>query len=106
MEGKHKRKEESPSERAAKDIFSGTVGGVAIVMVGHPFDTVKVRLQTQPSTSPIYSGTIDCVRKTAQWEGLRGFYKGVGSPLVGQMFFRAFSFLSTCTHRYLFVYAL
>ncbi|KAL4421587.1 hypothetical protein ABPG75_010878 [Micractinium tetrahymenae] len=72
-----------------KDSFAGTVGGVAVTLVGHPFDTVKVRLQTQPTTNPIYSGAIDCVRKTLQWEGIGGLYKGVTSPLAGQMFFRA-----------------
>ena len=32
---------------------------------------------------------LDCARKTVQWEGLGGLYKGVASPLAGQMFFRA-----------------
>ena len=32
---------------------------------------------------------VDCAKKTIQWEGLGGLYKGVASPLVGQMFFRA-----------------
>lgn len=72
-----------------KDSFAGTVGGVAVTLVGHPFDTVKVRLQTQPTSNPIYSGAVDCVRKTLQWEGVGGLYKGVTSPLAGQMFFRA-----------------
>ena len=29
-------------------------GGIAVTLVGHPFDTTKVRLQTQSSTNPIY----------------------------------------------------
>ena len=29
-------------------------GGVVVTLVGHPFDTLKVRLQTQSSTKPIY----------------------------------------------------
>ena len=32
---------------------------------------------------------MDCVKKTLQWEGVPGLYKGVTSPLAGQMFFRA-----------------
>lgn len=70
-----------------------------------PFDTVKVRLQTQPTVNPIYcepssqpvlavcfalsksakrltgillvnaAGFIDCTRKTLQWEGVAGLYK-------------------------------
>lgn len=73
----------------AKDSFAGTVGGVAVTLVGHPFDTVKVRLQTQSMAKPIYNGAIDCFRKTLLWEGVPGLYKGVTSPLAGQMFFRA-----------------
>ncbi|KAI8469677.1 MAG: mitochondrial carrier domain-containing protein [Monoraphidium minutum] len=72
-----------------KDVFAGTCGGISVTLVGHPFDTIKVRLQTQPVDKPIYSGVVDCVRKTVQWEGLSGLYKGVASPLAGQMFFRA-----------------
>lgn len=73
----------------AKDVFAGTCGGISVTLVGHPFDTLKVRLQTQPMDKPIYSGVLDCARKTVQWEGLGGLYKGVASPLAGQMFFRA-----------------
>lgn len=64
-------------------------GGIAVVAVGHPFDTVKVRLQTQSISNPVYSGAIDCLKKTLKWEGIQGLYKGVSSPLAGQMFFRA-----------------
>ena len=37
----------------------------------------------------ISGGVVDCARKTVQWEGLGGLYKGVAAPLAGQMFFRA-----------------
>ena len=72
---------------ALADIVRGTVGGISLTIVGHPFDTIKVRLQTQPAGNTLYSSALDCVRKTYQWEGLRGFYKGVASPLAGQMAF-------------------
>ena len=52
----------------------------------------KVRLQTQSATNPIYSGLGDCVRKTLKNEGFGGFYKGVASPLWGQMFLNAWQF--------------
>lgn len=32
-------------------------GGIAVTLVGHPFDTVKVRLQTQDFAKPIYCKT-------------------------------------------------
>ncbi|KAJ2803215.1 Mitochondrial carrier protein ymc2 [Coemansia guatemalensis] len=66
--------------RAVKDCVAGSVGGIAQVLAGQPFDTVKVRLQTQPD---IYKGTMDAVRKTVQNDGFGGFYKGTTTPLVG-----------------------
>lgn len=77
----------------SRDIFAGTCGGIVVTLVGHPFDTLKVRLQTQPIKQPLYHGLVDCFQKTLKWEGLGGFYKGVMSPLAGQMGFRALMFL-------------
>lgn len=76
------------------DIFAGTIAGINVTLVGHPFDTLKVRLQTQPAEKPIYDGLIDCFKKTLKWEGFGGLYKGVASPLAGQMLFRANLFLA------------
>ena len=39
----------------ARDTVAGTCGGIAVVAIGHPFDTLKVRLQTQSMTNPLYS---------------------------------------------------
>uniref|UniRef100_A0A9L0J4A3 Solute carrier family 25 member 20 n=1 Tax=Equus asinus TaxID=9793 RepID=A0A9L0J4A3_EQUAS len=51
-----------------KNLLAGGFGGMCLVFVGHPLDTVKVRLQTQPPSlpgqPPMYSGTFDCFRKT------------------------------------------
>jgi solute carrier family 25 carnitine/acylcarnitine transporter 20/29 len=52
--------------------------------------TTKTRLQTSPRG--FYKGTLDCVTKTWRWEGVGGFYAGMWSPMMGQIFFRAISF--------------
>jgi solute carrier family 25 (mitochondrial carnitine/acylcarnitine transporter), member 20/29 len=52
--------------------------------VGHPFDTIKVRLQTSPRSH--FKGPLDCVLQTIRKEGVRGVYKGATPPLVGWMF--------------------
>ena len=67
--------------RTSKNVVAGTVAGIAVCLVGHPFDTLKVRLQTQPINNPIYSGLADCVYKTLKWEGIGGLYAGVGKYL-------------------------
>ena len=56
---------------------------MAKLAVGHPFDTIKVRLQT--SANPQFHGPVDCVLKTFRYEGLRGFFKGASPPLMGWM---------------------
>ena len=47
---------------------AGGVGGICAVVVGHPFDLVKVRLQT--ADKGVYTGAVDVVRKTVAREGL------------------------------------
>lgn len=64
-----------------KDLFGGTVGGIAQVLVGQPFDTVKVRLQSAPEGT--YNGAGDVIKKLLANEGPKGFYKGTLTPLVG-----------------------
>lgn len=49
-------------------LIAGGVGGVFAVVVGHPFDLVKVRLQT--AEKGVYNGAMDVVRKTIAKEGL------------------------------------
>jgi solute carrier family 25 carnitine/acylcarnitine transporter 20/29 len=89
-----RRKHRTNFQNIMVDILSGTIAGINVTLVGHPFDTLKVRLQTQPHNNPIYSGVVDCVQKTIKWEGFAGLYKGVQSPLIGQMFFRANTFFA------------
>eukprot|EP01135_Chromosphaera_perkinsii_P004525 Nk52_evm19s287 gene=Nk52_evmTU19s287 len=69
--------------QTTKDIVSGTAGGIAQVLIGQPFDTLKVRLQTQSSVNPIYSGVGDCLKKTVKNEGFSALYKGTLAPLIG-----------------------
>jgi solute carrier family 25 carnitine/acylcarnitine transporter 20/29 len=70
------------SLQSLRALVAGGVGGVCAVVVGHPFDLVKVRLQT--AEKGVYTGAMDVVRRTIAREGLaRGLYAGVSAPLVG-----------------------
>ncbi|CRG86002.1 Mitochondrial substrate carrier family protein L [Talaromyces islandicus] len=70
-------------KRDYKGFVAGVFSGVAKLSVGHPFDTIKVRLQTSKNAQ--FKGPLDCVLQTVRKEGLRGFYKGATPPLVGWM---------------------
>ncbi|TRM60189.1 mitochondrial carrier domain-containing protein [Schizophyllum amplum] len=64
-----------------KAFIAGGFGGVCAVLVGHPFDLTKTRLQT--AAEGTYKGGIDVVRKTLAKDGLTGMYRGVVPPLLG-----------------------
>ncbi|XP_075211537.1 mitochondrial ornithine transporter 1 isoform X2 [Lycorma delicatula] len=65
------------------DFTSGSLGAVALVYVGQPLDTVKVKLQTFPC---LYKGMWDCLRHTLVSEGVRrGLYAGTVPALVANV---------------------
>lgn len=66
-----------------KDFCCGTFAGWLQVIVGQPFDIIKVRIQAQSPINPVYKGTLDCAKQIYFNEGFWSFYKGTLSPLVG-----------------------
>jgi hypothetical protein len=52
------------------------------LMVGNPFDVIKIRLQTQSS---FYHGPLDCFKKIFIEEGIFAYWKGV-TPALGSAF--------------------
>ncbi|KAF1797438.1 mitochondrial carrier domain-containing protein [Mucor lusitanicus] len=73
---------EKPNVNTLDSVLSGLVGGLAGLAVGHPFDTVKVRLQSRELASR-YKGTWNCFVTTIKQEKFVGLYKGMASPAVG-----------------------
>ncbi|KAF3038918.1 hypothetical protein E8E11_001099 [Didymella keratinophila] len=67
-----------------RGFVAGVFSGIAKLSVGHPFDTVKVRLQTTDTSH--FRGPLDCLLQTVRKEGFTGLYKGATPPLVGWMF--------------------
>jgi solute carrier family 25 (mitochondrial carnitine/acylcarnitine transporter), member 20/29 len=82
-----------------RSLAAGGFGGVCAVVVGHPFDLVKVgfivnelrglatdqmQVRLQTAERGVYSSALDVVRKSIARDGLRrGLYAGVSAPLVG-----------------------
>lgn len=94
---------------ALVDFIAGTVAGIASLVAGHPFDTVKTRLQAQAqetkgtsarpsapttSTTPLllqngvadgrrYRSALDALRTIVREESVTGLFKGITSPMLG-----------------------
>ncbi|KAL2726461.1 mitochondrial ornithine transporter 1 [Vespula squamosa] len=65
------------------DFVAGSLGGIALVYVGQPLDTVKVKMQTFPS---IYKGMLNCFVKTVKTDGIiRGLYAGTVPAVVANV---------------------
>ncbi|KAF9189340.1 hypothetical protein BGZ51_009654 [Haplosporangium sp. Z 767] len=66
--------------------------GIAGLCVGHPWDTVKVRLQSKELAAK-YSGTWNCFSTILKQEKVKGLYKGmVGVALVNALLFGVYGF--------------
>jgi solute carrier family 25 carnitine/acylcarnitine transporter 20/29 len=65
-----------------KGLISGGVGGMCLVLAGHPFDLVKTRLQTA-AAGQYPNGAMDVVRSSLRDSGVRGLFRGMSAPLMG-----------------------
>lgn len=60
-----------------------STGGVALVYVGQPLDTVKVKMQTFPT---MYNGMVNCFLRTLRSDGIaRGLYAGTIPAVVANV---------------------
>jgi hypothetical protein len=65
--------------------LSGGASGFGTAALLTPVELVKCRLQVQESGRVVYTGPIDCVRKTWRLEGLRAFYTGHSATLLREV---------------------
>lgn len=88
------------SASALVDFVAGTMGGIASLLAGHPFDTVKTRLQAQPAS---VSGVASLVSEQGNMavESSHGGGAGGGGSKVGRVPKRSSTsvgqYLSTCS---------
>lgn len=59
-----------------EEFVLGSFAGFAICIVGHPFDTVKTRMQNS------HKSLVSVMTSTIRQEGVLAFYKGITSPLA------------------------
>ncbi|KAI4299405.1 hypothetical protein L6164_032872 [Bauhinia variegata] len=71
-----------------KQYVAGLLAGVATVATGHPFDTVKVKLQKHNTEvhGIQYRSGLHCTARILKTEGIRGLYRGATSSFIGMAF--------------------
>ncbi|XP_007025577.2 PREDICTED: mitochondrial arginine transporter BAC1 [Theobroma cacao] len=79
---------ESSAPSGYKEYLAGLLAGVATVITGHPFDTVKVKLQKHNTEvhGIKYRNGLHCTARILATEGVRGLYTGATSSFVGVAF--------------------
>jgi len=63
---------------ALNSFVAGSVSGVCSIVVGQPFDTIKVRMQV----NPMYKSGMDCLRQSLKTEGVASLFKGMVPPIA------------------------
>ena len=69
----------SATREFALALASGGLYGATNTVVGHPFDTVKTKMQTQSGFTS--SGALASARQILSSEGAVGFYRGCLPPM-------------------------
>lgn len=80
----------SALEEGVASFLCGMLFGATTVAVGHPLDTVKTRMQADPSFKTF--NTWQSIKVIHRDAGIVGFYRGVLPPLIGSTFFRSIQF--------------
>lgn len=67
-----------PSGKQPTELYNyhSQVAGVVSKSIEHPFDLVKVRLQSQPLDRPFkFAGPLDCFIQTVKGEGVKALWR-------------------------------
>lgn len=73
----------------SRDIFSASLGSILCCYTGQPFDTIKVRIQTNPTA---YNGLIKTGSNIVYNEGLTALWKGSVPTAIGMIAENAMAF--------------
>lgn len=82
----------STLEESVASFLCGMLFGATSVIVGHPLDSVKTKMQAD--SRYINLSTTGAVLQLAREGGIGGFYRGIIPPLIGSTFFRSIQFAS------------
>lgn len=77
------------SRHVSRDIFSATIGSILCCYTGQPLDTLKVRMQINPT---MYTTILNSAQKTIQEEGMHALWKGSVPTALGMAAENAMAF--------------
>ncbi|XP_066447165.1 solute carrier family 25 member 48 isoform X3 [Eleutherodactylus coqui] len=84
-----------------EEFVAGYLGGASSVIVGHPLDTVKARLQAGQG----YGSTFNCIFTIYRNENIAGFFKGLSFPLASIAIYNSVVFgIFSHAHRFISQY--
>ena len=69
--------------------LSGFLFGGTCTIVGHPFDTVKTKMQVQSGHTGLGISYSESVKQVMRQEGPLGFYRGGWPPFFGSVLYRS-----------------
>jgi solute carrier family 25 (mitochondrial carnitine/acylcarnitine transporter), member 20/29 len=78
--------EHSSNTKATPSMWQTYIAGCSVslpaALVMSPVEMIKSRLQIQSKAGAVYSGVVDCIRKTWTHSGIRGIYCGLGATYI------------------------
>lgn len=83
------------SKEGLYSMLTGFLFGATNTLVGHPFDTVKTRMQTHAPdllSKSSHPGYFETVKRIYTREGPLAFYKGCIPPFMGSVLYRSVQF--------------
>jgi len=88
----HNEKRASWQKEMAYTSICGLLYGGTNTIVGHPFDTVKTKMQAQSQHMEKSAKYVETIKNVYRQEGALGFYRGWAPPFLGSIIFRSVQF--------------
>ena len=88
----HNEKRKDWKREFAYAAVTGFLYGATNTIVGHPFDTIKTKMQTQSEHMGSKTGYIQTIKNVFLKEGPIGFYRGCIPPFWGSIIYRSAQF--------------
>ena len=73
-------------------MITGILYGATNTIVGHPFDTIKTKMQAQAEHLNSHAGYVKTIKNVFHREGFIGFYRGCWPPFFGSIIYRSVQF--------------